>query len=600
MATCRLWYVLLVIGFTATYGAVSLKAQEEGKETGTIQKEGKVKFTVLSDDIKTRFDSLFNESAVSFFHAVQKAERGALKEEWDTAIEDFRSKAEARRKELFGSILQIDSLNGLLGEHQLKDLVERVGLPTLLGGDDAVSSKLSELENKFAALLKRQDNRDRVTGLVRNYQKNIVDLKDSLIQRLSNKETLQKPATSPKFNKLLDEISFSPIIRGKIETTPRRLAVMSFLEKAKERLKLTPTGTKETGKVAEFEEKIEALRKDMAEEVSRQLTTRRKAVDSETVEAVLKRVGVEGLVQGAIRDTLPADEKAVLDLARGKWMQMQRVKNNYERVAGALRDSLLYDQETPLSPRMKQRIEEIYEEGLRGKQSGTGRRLSEVQATNPDTSAPPLAPAVQKELRGDSERLFRMEPNISEALKGFEDKVSKLMVKTLSDFIKREQMQGVLEPDVLLSAFRKMGLKSKAGRVEIALSNLRRITNWNDLGIDQVVAGKLQNIIGLDEFIRQLEGLLPQVNSKLLILNGELKQRLAAATEKLSDTELFDGRPLGNWDTQLIDSLTLNSILKGHSAKASEADRTLQSVNNTAVEGDDKTLQAQTSLESSE
>ncbi|KEP61510.1 UNVERIFIED_CONTAM: DNA double-strand break repair rad50 ATPase, putative [Hammondia hammondi] len=599
MATCRLWYVLLVIGFTATYRAVSLKAQEEEKEAGTVQKEGKVKFTGLSDDIRTRFDSLFNDSALSFFQAVQKVERGALKEEWDTAIEDFRSKAEARRKELFGSILKIDSLNGLLGEQQLKDLVERVGLPTLLGSGDAVPSKLSELENKFAALLKRQDNRDRVTGLVRNYQKNIVDLKESIIKRLSNKETLQKPATSPKFNKLLDEISFSPIIRGKVETTPRRLAVMSFLEKAKERLKLTPTGTKESGKVAEYEEKIEALRKDMAEEVSRQLTTRRKAVNAETVEAVLKRVGVEGLVQGAIRDTLPADEKAVLELARGKWMHMQRVKNNYERVAGALRDSLLYDQETPLSPHMKQRVEEIYEEGLRGKQSGNGRRLSEVQATNPETSAP-LAPEIQKEMRGDSERIFRMEPSISEALKSFEDKVSKLMDKTLSDFIKREQMQGVLEPDVLLSAFRKIGLKSKAGRVEIALSNLRRITNWNDLGIDQVVAGKLQNIIGLDEFIRKLEGLLPQVNSKLLILNGELKQRLAAATEKLSDSELFDGRPLGNLDTQLIDSLTLNSILKGHSAKASKADRTLRSVNSTAAGGDDKTLQAQTSLELSE
>ncbi|CBZ51255.1 putative DNA double-strand break repair rad50 ATPase [Neospora caninum Liverpool] len=601
MAVFRLWCVLLVIGFAATQRVASSKAQEEVQEAGRVHKEGKVKVTGISDDIKTRFDRLFNDSALSFFHSAQKGERSALKEEWDAAIEDFRSKAEAKRKELFGSILQIDSLKGLLGEHQLKDLVERVGLPALLSGDDAVSAKLNERENRFAASLKRQENRDRVTGFVRNYQKNIVDLKETLIKRLSNKESLQKPAASSKFNKLLDEVSFSSIIKGKTATSPRRLSVMSFLEKAKERLKWTSTSTKESAKVTEFEEKIETLRRDIAEEVSRQLSSRRKSVNAETVEAVLKRVGVEGLVHGTIRDTMPAEEKAVLELAHGKWMQMQRVNNNYERVAGALRDSLLYDQEAPLSPRMKQRVEEIYEEGLRGQQGSNVRRLSEVQASNSHTYSLPLAPEAQTKLPGDSERLFQLVPNISEALKTFEEKVSKLMDKTLSDFIKREQMQGILEPDVLLTVFQKLGLKSKAGRVEIALPSLRRITNWNDLGIDQVVAGKLQNIIGLDEFVRKLQGLLPQVNSKLLVLSGELKQRLAAATEKLSDSQFFDGRPLGSWDTQLIDSLTLNSILKGHSTTASKADRTLQSVNTTVAEGsDDPTLEEQKSLEPSE
>ncbi|PFH31972.1 putative DNA double-strand break repair rad50 ATPase [Besnoitia besnoiti] len=560
MAVLRLRPLLAVAALALVPYAQSIGSRDQPLKTQEEQKQGKLTINALSEDIKSRFDRIFSDNAL-LLESVPKAEWGTLKREWDSAIEEFGSKAKAKREELLGSILQAEDLKGLLGEHQLEDLLERFGLPALLNGEHAGLANLDGEENQFAAALGRQANRERVSTLMRAYQKSIVDLKENLKKRLATKDSLQNAAVSARFNKLLDDISSSPVMGANTPPSPRRLGVMSFLEKAKERLKLTTSTAKDSSRIADFENSIEELKAQIAEDVARQLSTRRKPVDPESVEAVLKRVGVEGLM-GPANDKLPQQEREVLELAQGKRIQMQRAKIHYERVAGSLKDSLLADQESPLSPRTKQRVEEIYEEGLRGKQGSSLRKLSEDNGSQSGPASASLA-GIQRKGPIEIGTPFSVTPGIAEALQNFEEQVSRLMDTTFSNFIKTEQLHGVLTPDALRAAFRKVGLKNNAGG-EIALSNLNRITSWNDLGIDQVVAGRLQNIIGLEEFMNKLQGLLPQMNSKLKVLSAELKQRIAAATEKHLGPETEE-RSLGNWYGQVINRLAPSSILQEHS-----------------------------------
>ncbi|PHJ24274.1 dna double-strand break repair rad50 atpase [Cystoisospora suis] len=561
MASPRLWALLVACGLVTPRLTSSL-TQLEGLIRPDVQEGERPRILAFPTHLKDSLNTFLSDNTLgSLLPASDVVEHGALKAELNSTLREFKSEVEKAKATLFGSIVQLDGVKGLLSAEQLRDAVSHTGLLKLLAHVDAgAGAQPDEGEHVFAKLLRGGTARQAVHEALRNYQSRIVELKGNLKAYLSGRQGLGKIAQSPSFNALLDEISFATLLRPQaVGSSPRRLALKGILDHARDRLgPLGSVNKAEAAAVAEFEKKLQSLQDSTAREIADVLSTRKKSTDAAAVKQLVQKVGLDGF-QEPVPSGLSTEESQVLALAETKKLQLQRIKKQYLKSAQALKDELTSGLSAPLTPRAELRVSKLIDAWVQGRRAVSSRQLSGVpdSLTKHDTILAAAFSRLEKNLKGDRSGALKLMPKLSEALTGFGMKVENMTSGILRDFIEAEKMESVLQPGSLLNALKIMGLNSSKGRFEFPRGH--HIASWSELGFGEELAGRLQDVVSLEQFTTKLHGVVGKFNAQLPVLRGELREKLLSAAEYIDLFSLVDGN--------LLDNFTLRSALRPQPSK---------------------------------